>query len=478
MPLSEAPPLPYDFSSWYPLLRGSLDCRGVFHVGDSHGAEVVTETVSTLSPGESMLLVSELETETATPQRATLGAVDASFRGLGRRLAEEATMRRLGLERFHVLPNTGGGFVLLPVQNGRGYRAALDLLPGGRRRWRLARRVLRLGSALGWQAPPGAAEVLLVTQLPSLHALPASSALRGALGGVAAGVPGANQRIVVRLTEGGELPDRIVKLSKTKASRERIEREIDALQYLKRTLSHLGLAPRLLDEGEQGDTRFLVQETLRGQRSSDEIGTEHLDFIGQLHRRTLRRAPLRFLNRYRADRDLFEELDTLDDDCGSALGTLRASIEAYWGDRPIPCALAHGDFTPWNLRRGKGRLRAFDWEHLERSAPALQDLFHFVVQTGVLVRRATSKRILADVRELAFGSARPLVDAALLSPQDTLGAFALYLFHTTVVDEHARRVERPRFEQADWLRRTRLALANRLAAELLLSTDGRTEGAA
>jgi aminoglycoside phosphotransferase (APT) family kinase protein len=73
----------------------------------------------------------------------------------------------------------------------------------------------------------------------------------------------------------------------------------------------------------------------------------------------------------------------------------------------VPVSLGHGDFTPWNMFVGERRLHVYDWE-LAGEAPLLSDLFHFVCQTGVLVRREAPGRIL---RRLERELTRPAIAA-------------------------------------------------------------------
>ncbi len=96
----------------------------------------------------------------------------------------------------------------------------------------------------------------------------------------------------------------------------------------------------------------------------------------------------------------------------------------------LPTYQAHGDFTPWNMFTSKGidrqqsriskmpdkncpplegdkgeqvalndcsvKLHLFDWELSER-LPALYDLFHFVFQTGILVKKQSYSEIKATI---------------------------------------------------------------------------------
>lgn len=49
------------------------------------------------------------------------------------------------------------------------------------------------------------------------------------------------------------------------------------------------------------------------------------------------------------------------------------------GDRPQPTAAWHGDWTPWNMSRHRGRLQLWDWERFEEDCPPGLDPCHFAV---------------------------------------------------------------------------------------------------
>ncbi len=60
--------------------------------------------------------------------------------------------------------------------------------------------------------------------------------------------------------------------------------------------------------------------------------------------------------------------------------------QSFDPEMTVPTSLTHGDFTPWNMYLGGGRLHVYDWELSER-LPLLNDVFHFVFQSGVLIER-------------------------------------------------------------------------------------------
>ena len=60
-------------------------------------------------------------------------------------------------------------------------------------------------------------------------------------------------------------------------------------------------------------------------------------------------------------------------------------------------ALAHSDFTPWNIFTDHKKLYVYDWEDCEMETPMLYDLFHFHFQKGVLSERISVQQIKANI---------------------------------------------------------------------------------
>lgn len=59
----------------------------------------------------------------------------------------------------------------------------------------------------------------------------------------------------------------------------------------------------------------------------------------------------------------------------SCLDTLERSV----GSGPMPLSAWHGDWTPWNMARHRGRLSLWDWERFEIGVPAGLDVLHHAV---------------------------------------------------------------------------------------------------
>lgn len=90
------------------------------------------------------------------------------------------------------------------------------------------------------------------------------------------------------------------------------------------------------------------------------------------------------------------------------LSTLKSLV---CGDEHFPCGLAHGDFTPWNMYLEDEILYLFDWEHGREGTPLLFDLFHFVFQSEILIRRSSYKKLKSELfRVMELKEAKDLIE--------------------------------------------------------------------
>jgi hypothetical protein len=73
-------------------------------------------------------------------------------------------------------------------------------------------------------------------------------------------------------------------------------------------------------------------------------------------------------------------------------------------DRPLPTGAWHGDWTPWNMSRRRGRLQLWDWERFETGVPLGLDRCHYAVNAvcrrdGVSLESVTRGLELAGIRQ-------------------------------------------------------------------------------
>jgi len=89
-------------------------------------------------------------------------------------------------------------------------------------------------------------------------------------------------------------------------------------------------------------------------------------------------------------------------------------------------ALAHGDFTPWNMYACEGRLALYDWELSNTCVPVGFDAFHYLINKGILQQRQSWSQIRTAIQPLLqpefFSS---LTGTEGLHPRDYLHAYLL-----------------------------------------------------
>jgi hypothetical protein len=98
--------------------------------------------------------------------------------------------------------------------------------------------------------------------------------------------------------------------------------------------------------------------------------------------------------------------------------------------KKVHSTLQHGDFAPWNIRAASQQnLQVFDWERGDVQGIPGWDWFHFFVQTAMLARRHSEKRVAAEVEQL-FQSPRFRIYAAAARITDIVRPlFLAYLLH-------------------------------------------------
>jgi len=65
-----------------------------------------------------------------------------------------------------------------------------------------------------------------------------------------------------------------------------------------------------------------------------------------------------------------------------------------------PC-VQHGDFVPWNIKvSSEGGWTVLDWERGELTGIPGWDWFHYVLQTGLLVKRMTTQTLVERAEAL------------------------------------------------------------------------------
>ncbi|MBI1224925.1 MAG: hypothetical protein GC192_06775 [Bacteroidetes bacterium] len=133
---------------------------------------------------------------------------------------------------------------------------------------------------------------------------------------------------------------------------------------------------------------------------------------------------------------------------GKIIKKLQALYDAFDTEMTLTTTIAHGDFTPWNMYLGTEKLHVYDWELAER-LPLLNDIFHFIFQSGVLVKKQGYDQIHAAIFSTKKNKKiRALLDA---NSGDFEQLYLLYLLRNTSYYLLKYLRQNPLHEQAHWL---------------------------
>ena len=214
---------------------------------------------------------------------------------------------------------------------------------------------------------------------------------------ISLGTPGVHRKPVLQILDGGGETVGYGKIGWNPQTISLVQTEERALKRLQKQPFTHAVVPRVLHSGAWNGLYLLLTEAADPvDVGPQEIGREHVEFLLELG--GLGQAPeylcgVDFVNSilHRTEELQRQGFTYYPHLIESTLRRLE-----FPGDRILAC-FKHGDFAPWNTLRSGKRLWVFDWEYAAGAAPAGWDLFHFLVQKNVLLRRAPFEVLWADL---------------------------------------------------------------------------------
>jgi thymidylate kinase len=189
-----------------------------------------------------------------------------------------------------------------------------------------------------------------------------------------------------------------------------IHREERALRRLQTHFFSTATIPKIIYAGYWNNCYLLIQgpPTIRTDTSPGRITDQHIAFLSELYAVApqTQLAGSDFMCRIRRR---VEQLTRLG--YGSVLPVLNVLEEFHSGvgETNVICGFMHGDFAPWNILGAQNGLFVFDWENSHTIGTPGWDLFHFIVQTGILVRHLSAREIYESI--FGNGATHKCVDA-------------------------------------------------------------------
>lgn len=192
------------------------------------------------------------------------------------------------------------------------------------------------------------------------------------------GTLGTQQKLVIYAN------DTFVKLPVGKNAKVSLEREKSMLNWLqKQTFSTL-MHPKIIKNGDFEYCQTAFDKNLK--RSPILINT-HLDASTEIFNKSLKKIALNesvSFDRFMALLQQLEHDPKMPKGLHSKLYLLQSQLDQ---DKIADFGCAHGDFTSWNMFVSENKLFVYDWESFDTEMPKGFDLFHFIIQQGILVDR-------------------------------------------------------------------------------------------
>lgn len=215
---------------------------------------------------------------------------------------------------------------------------------------------------------------------------------------IALGTPGRFRKLTVQAMRRDGSVLGYLKLALSESADARVRHEAEMLRRLQSSLELRPHLPEVLYAGEWKSGYVLFQSPGPAEPGPVHFGESHREFQSKLEgvareERLSSSLVEEVEMRFQAVRPLLTaDVEAV---CGHALRRARQEL----GERGVLCGVAHGDFAPWNTRRGLAGLYVFDWESARASVPVCWDEFHFRVQVASLLNRKQSLRPLVSNRE-------------------------------------------------------------------------------
>jgi len=312
----------------------------------------------------------------------------------GRSTAQGSSLR----QRFAVLPSRQEPRCLVPLGDTGAALAGFRAYRPFELRDRVVKGLLSQIVRTGWNG--WAIESLYIGEPLGLKALVTNvTGERNPVFAIHLSTPNKYRKLTIQVMRPGGRPVGYVKVALSQPAVTRIRHEAAVLTDLAALRPHV---PRVLYAGEWQDSYLLFVSALEGRPGPARLSEMHVEFLEKLAAIGRATKPGRTLVNEIAAR--WEEVawrcDWRWQRIGqAALVEARRELEGV----TVPCALAHGDFCPWNTRVHQGQLGVFDWENCTEQAPLGWDTFHFSVEAAGARKKSWRAQF-----DLAGGGARGL----------------------------------------------------------------------
>ena len=229
------------------------------------------------------------------------------------------------------------------------------------------------------------------------------------------GTAGANRKAIITLFQDNRCSN-FVKIPLTPKANDLIRNEQQQLEWL----NSIGLDKMEIPKGH-GERGYLSLTNVQPRQivNSETIGEKHLMALAECYEKTCTKSmPSQISSWSQTKKGLdflkgdFQIQNTISkDETNVMIQHLIKLEERFQTFEKLPVALAHGDFTPWNMYETTDKIHVYDWEMSCTDLPLLFDVFHYVFQSNILIKQANYKEIKTELEQI---KKHPIVQQLLI----------------------------------------------------------------
>jgi hypothetical protein len=178
-----------------------------------------------------------------------------------------------------------------------------------------------------------------------------------------------------------------------------LQNEAYWLRALRNQASLADHVPELVMHHSGADLSYVAERPLAGNIDPG-FGQSHIDFLRRLQDYSRQTMWLEESRVYRKMRARLSSLgNMLSETWSTRFDRGMRKVEQSLSGTPLLLVAAHNDFTQWNIRRGDGVARVFDWEYADHEQLPLFDPLHFFLLPSGL-KREPLVRIVRQMRHV------------------------------------------------------------------------------
>jgi len=196
------------------------------------------------------------------------------------------------------------------------------------------------------------------------------------IGIVYTGSAGCYQKFTLQILNEKKQIVSYLKVGNQSQSRDKVKREFEALQLLKKTEFTKVCIPKIIRFNLENSCAALETQNIvsNGDRKVDNL--LHEDYLALLEIYNAGIETCTTVSQYISSENSYKD---------TVLGLLSEGFKVRIGD-------SHGDYTPWNRFVSDNKVKVIDWEEFSQRV-MFYDLVYFICVRGILINRSSAKKI-------------------------------------------------------------------------------------